>query len=144
MPPQRRYRRVSAADRERIITDFRDDRDYLACAERLGIPRSTAYSIVRRFQDTGNIGEGIPPSAGGRPSKMDDEMRDFLVMLIEDLPTITLKEMNTLMRNTWPQKPHVTKSTIARALSGMLISVKLCNDVPANRNRPDIIEHRKR
>ena len=39
---------------------------------------------------------------------------------------------------------QVDVSTIARALSGMLITIKKCNDVPANRNRPDIINDRKR
>ena len=141
--PRRPYRRVSAEDRQRIVSDFRDGLDYVACAERLGVRRSTAYSIVRRYQDTGDIDLRTSPN-GGRPSKMDAEMRDFLVMLIEDLPSITLKEMNTMMRATWPHKPNVNESTIARALSGMLISVKLCNDVPANRNRPDIVENRKR
>lgn len=115
----------------------------MACAERLGVRRSTAYSIVRRYQDTGDFELGDHPS-GGRPPKADAEMRDFLVMLIEDLPSLTLREMNALMRATWPHKPQVNETTIARALSGMLISVKLCNDVPANRNRPDIVERRKR
>ena len=141
--PRQPYRRVSAEDRQRIVSDFRSGLDYVACAERLGVRRSTAYSIVRRYQDTGDIELGAAPS-GGRPPKLDAEMRDFFVMLIEDLPSITLKNMNTLLRATWPHKPHVNESTIARALSGMLISVKLCNDVPANRNRPDVVENRKR
>ena len=38
---------------------------------------------------------------------MDAEMRDFCLMLVDDLPSITLKEMNRLMRATWPQKPIV-------------------------------------
>lgn len=117
----------------------------MACAERLGIRRSTAYSIVRRYQDTGEVQlAAAPGGGGGRPPKMDAEMRDFLVMLIEDVPTMSLREMNALMRATWPDKPRVNESTIARALSGMLISVKLVNDVPANRNRPDIVQERAR
>ena len=140
--PRRPYCRVSAEDRQRIVDSYLEGHDYVSCAERLGIRRSTAYSIVRSYQDHGDVQPRT--RQGGRPPKLDAEMRDFLVMLVEDLPTVTLRELNTLLRNTWPHKPHVTESTIARALSGMLISVKLCNDVPANRNRPDIVEERKR
>ena len=139
--PNRQYQRVSAEDRQRLVDAFRDGVDYLACAAQLGIRRGTAYSIIRRYQTTGAI--GAAPRAGGRPSKMDTEMRDFCMLLVEDMPTITLREMNRLMRATWPHKPLVTESTIARALSGMLISVKLVHDAPVNRNRPDIIQQRK-
>ena len=107
--PRRPYRRVSAEDRQRIVSDFRDGLDYVACAERLGVRRSTAYSIVRRYQDTGDVELGDHPS-GGRPPKTDAEMRDFLVMLIEDLPSLTLREMNALMRATWPHKPQVNET----------------------------------
>ena len=142
--PRRPYHCMSAEDRQRIVGSFRDGLDYVAraCAERLGVRRSTAYSIVRRYQESGDV----QPRArsGGRPPKLDAEMRDFLVMLVEELPTVSLRELNATMRNTWPHKPHVDVSTIARALSGMLISIKKCNDVPANRNRPDIVHDRKR
>ena len=74
---------------------------------------------------------------------MDAEMRDFCLMLVDDLPSITLKEMNRLMRATWPQKPIVNDCTIARALSGMLVTVKKAHDIPVNRNREDIVLQRK-
>ena len=90
--PRRPYRRVSAEDCQGIVSDFRDGLDYVACAERLGVRCTTAYSIVRRYQETGEI-ELRAPSGGGRPQKVDAEMRCFLVLLIEDLPSITLGEM---------------------------------------------------
>ena len=93
--------------------------DYVACAAQLGVRRGTAYAIVRRFQTTGTAAAAA--HTGGRPPKMDAEMRDFCIMLIEDIPTISLREMNRLMRATWPNKPEVSESTIARALSGMHI-----------------------
>ena len=104
--------------------------------------RGTAYSIIRRSQITGTAAAAA--HAGGRPPKMDAEMRDFCMLLIEELPSITLREINRLMRTTWPNKPVVNEATISRALSGMLISVKLVHDVPVNRNRPDIVQQRKR
>ena len=140
--PRARYRRVSEEDRQRIVDAFRDGADYVACAAQLGVRRGTAYSIIRRSQITGTAAAAA--HAGGRPPKMDAEMRDFCMLLIEELPTITLREINRLMRTTWPNKPVVNEATISRALSGMLISVKLVHDVPVNRNWPDIIQQRKR
>ena len=134
--------RVSHDDREHIIHAFAVGEDYVECAERLGVGRWTAYSIVRRYQETGSAEAG--GRVGGRPGKMDSKMRDFALLLVEEMPTITLKEMNAIMRETWPHKPQVSTATMARALSGMLVSVKLCHDIPADRNRPDIIQHRKR
>ena len=141
--PRRRYNPVCDNDRRRIIDAFTDGEDYVECAERLGARRSTANSIVRRHQDTGSIAT-VDRRKGGRPGKMDGEMRDFILQLVEEAPTITLKEMNNIMRATWPHKQHVSTTTIARALSGMLVSVKLCHDIPTDRNRADIIQHRKR
>ena len=140
--PRQRYQRVCSEDRQRIVDAFRDGTDYVACAAHLGVRRGTAYSIVRRFQATGTVAAAA--RTGGRPAKMDSEMKDFCMLLIEELPSITLREMNRLLRTTWPHKPSVTEPTIARALSGMLISVKLAHDIPVNRNRPDILQQRQR
>ena len=94
------YRRASDADRARIVEAFQEGHDYVVCAARLGVRRGTAYSIIRRFQQTGVTEAAV--RGGGRPPKMDAEMRDFCLMLVDDLPSITLKEMNRLMRATWP------------------------------------------
>ena len=45
--PRRPYHRVSAEDRQRIVGCFRDGLDYVACAERPGVGRSTAYILHR-------------------------------------------------------------------------------------------------
>ena len=112
----------------------------------LGSPaRSSPGNRLLHRQTVSNHGDGRSRRTHRRKTaKKDAEMRDFCIMLIEDIPTISLREMNRLMRATWPHKPAVSESTIARALSGMLISIKLVHDIPVNRNRPDIVEQRKR
>ena len=83
MPRARgRYHRVSDADRGRIVEAYQEGLDYVVCAAQLGVRRSTAYSIIRRFQETGATEAAA--RGGGRPPKMDSEMRDVM-MLVDDL-----------------------------------------------------------
>ena len=58
---------------------------------------------------------------------------DFLVLLIEGNPTITIQELQSFY-DLWPHKPLVSTSTIQGCLDGQLITLKACNDVPASRN----------
>ena len=111
--PRRRHSRVPHDDRERIIHAFTGGEDYVECAGRLGVGRSTAYSIVRRHQETSSTEAG--GGVGGRPGKIYSEMRDFVLLLVEAMSTITLKEMSAIMRETWPQKPQVSRATMERA-----------------------------
>lgn len=67
---------------------------------------------------------------------------DFLVLLIEAVPTITIKELNTTLRDIWPRKPIVCDTTIARVIDGALITLKKCDNVPHDRNSPDVKEAR--
>ena len=76
----RQYTRHSEADRQRVAGCFDRGEDFVALVETLGIKRSTAYSIVRRYQGMGQV--ALAPSAGGRRRKLDQESVDFLVSLI--------------------------------------------------------------
>ena len=55
---------------------------------------------------------------------------------------LTLKQINEELRGRLPDKPPVSDRTIAKTLNGMLIRVKLARPVPADRNRPDVVERR--
>ena len=46
------------------------------------------------------------------------------------------------MRLRLPHKPVIHDRTVARALKGMLYRVKLARPLPADRNRPDILQKR--
>ncbi|KAG7162764.1 uncharacterized protein LOC121873561 [Homarus americanus] len=133
--PRRRYRRVSDEDRDRIITQYEAGEDFIFTAAELRIPRTTAYEIIRKFVETG---ERRGRHGGGEPPVLDDEAKDFWVMLVEATPTITIRELNHTLRQTFPNKPHVCNMTVSRALDGELITLKQVHNVPANRNSEDV------
>ena len=140
MPRPRRYPRVCAEDRRRIIDAYKDGRDYAIVAQELGVRRTTAWSIVAKWQRTGEV--TVRPRGGNRPEKIDNETRDLLLMVVEPDPTITLQRLNNLLRETWPDKPQVSNPTISRALHNCLISVKQTRNIQANRNSPGTKEKR--
>ena len=138
----RQYRAVCADDRERIIRAYRDGNDYVTVARQLGVKRTTAWSVVAKWVRTGD--SAASPRGGNQPRKIDNDMIDFYLMLIDDDPTITLKRINEIVRASWPHKPRVSTSTISRALHGSLITTKQIRNIPADRNKPSTKESRVR
>ncbi|KAG7159328.1 putative DDE superfamily endonuclease domain-containing protein 7 [Homarus americanus] len=59
-------------------------------------------------------------------------------MLVEATPTITIRELNHTLWQTFPGKPHVCNMTVSRALDGELITLKQAHNVSANRNSEDV------
>jgi transposase-like protein len=59
----RRNNRLSDEDRQRIVECFERNEDFLSVADTLGVHRCTAYSVIRRFQQTGHVARA--PVAGG-------------------------------------------------------------------------------
>ncbi|KAG7168394.1 putative DDE superfamily endonuclease domain-containing protein 1 [Homarus americanus] len=59
-------------------------------------------------------------------------------MLVEATPTITIRELNHTLRQTFPGKPHVCNMTVSRALDGELITLKQVHNVSANRNSEEM------
>lgn len=56
--------------------------------------------------------------------------------------SLTLKAMNGELRCRLPEKPNVNTQPMARHLEGMLYSLNLSRLLPADRNRPYVIERR--
>ena len=139
MPP-RRNSRITDADRGRLIECFTNGEDFVSLSANLGINRATAYSIIRRYQQHGQVARR--PRAGGRPQSLDRESIDFLVLLIEANPCITLNELNATLHEIFPRKPNVSTMTVSRALQGELITLKLAHNVPNTRNSPEVKERR--
>lgn len=137
--PRRNNKRTSVEDRQRIIDKYLANEDFLATAHDLGIKRTTAYTIIRQYQQTGSI---ETRHGGGRRASLDNESIDFLVMIVEAEPTITIKRLNTTLREIFPLKQHVSDATVSRALQGQLITVKLCHNIPQNRNSQEVKEAR--
>ena len=135
------YRRVSNVDRGRLIEAFEDNHaDYLELADTLGIKRSAARSIVATYLRTGRH-EKLP-TGGAHNTKVDEEMRDELERLLDVNPLLTLTQMKDELQRSLPDKPTVSPSTIARTLDGMLMTLKLAEDVPDARNSPRVLDMR--
>ena len=138
MPPRNR---ISLEQRERIVRAFEDvHEDYLAIAETIGVNRSTARGIVSRYVREGRIAER--PRGGANHVRVDDAMRDCLDDIINENCLLTIAEMNRELRLRLPHKPVIHDRTVARALEGMLYRVKLARPLPADRNRPDVLQKR--
>ena len=134
-----RNRRTRNEDRARLIDCYERGEDFVALADTLGVKRTTAYAIIRRFQNI-NVVEAM--HAGGRPKIIDNETLDFIVMLIEADPLLTLIQVKILVRQIWPAKPEFSVSTLSRYLDGELISLKNVHDVPTQRNSDAVKEAR--
>lgn len=138
MPRHRNF--ISPEDKRRLVEKYEANEDFLVTAAELGIKRTTAYGIIKKYQEKGHVDDGRVDS--GRKRKIDDESLDFLVLMIEAVPTITLNELNQALREAFPTKPHVCVSTISRALDAALITIKKCENVPHDRNSPAVKEVR--
>ena len=133
--------RVSQINRERLIEAFEgNEQDYLELAVNLNINKSTARSIVATYLKTGRR----QTLARGRTThnKMDDEMQTHLQGILDANPILTLLQTNASLSEHLPEKPGVSTATIARALDGMMITLKLVEDVPDARNSPEVLNQR--
>ena len=140
MPPRRN--RIPLEHRERIVRAFEDeDEGYLMVADTLGVNRSTARGIVAWYIREGRIRER--PQGGRNHVRVDDEMRDCLEEIINENCSLTLYQINRELRRRLPVKPIIHDRKVARTLDGMLFKMKLARPLPADRNRPDVLDRRR-
>ena len=74
--------------------------------------------------------------------RVDEEMRDCLEETIDENYLLTLARVNSELRRRLPLKLQIHDRTVARTLEGMLFRVKLARPLPAERNRPDVMNKR--
>lgn len=137
-----RRNRIPLEYRERIVRAFEDkEEDYLLAADTLGVNRSTARGIVARYIREGRIRER--PRGGRNNVRVDEgEMRDCLEEIINENCLLTLTQVNHELRRRLQVKPEIHDRTVSRTLDGMLFRVKLARSLPADRNRPDVLNKR--
>ena len=70
---------------------------------------------------------------------IDNESIDFLIFMIEAEPTITIMNLDEVLRETFPRELYVSNVTVSRTLSYEL-SLKLCHNLPQNRNSVEVTE----
>ena len=133
---------ISNEHRHMIVRAIEEEmEDYLlVSADTLGINRSTARGIIATYVREGRI--EARPRGGRNNVKVDDDMKDCLNNILDENCMLTLDQINQELRNRCPTKPHVHQRTIAKALDGIMVTVKLARPVPAERNRPDVIDRR--
>ena len=69
-------------------------------------------------------------------------MRDCLNDILNENCLLTLAHINQELRQRLPGKARIHDRTVARTLEGMLFPVKLARLLPAEKNRPDVIQKR--
>ena len=109
-------------------------------ADTLGVNRSTARCIVARYIREGRIQER--PRGGRNNVRVDEEMRACLEEIIKENCLLTLAQINNELRRRLPPNPQIHDLTVARTLDGMLSRVKHTRPLPADRNRPDVMNKR--
>ena len=92
---------------------------------------------MARYITEGRIRER---SRGGRNNvRVDAETRDCLEQIINENCLLTLAQINSELRRRLSAKPEIHDRTVSRTLDGMLFRVKLVRPIPADRNRPDVL-----
>ena len=107
----------------------------------LAVNQSTARGIVARYIREGRIHER--PRGGRNNVRVDDEMRDCIEEILNENCLLTLSQINQELRRRLIGKPEIHDRTVARTLDGMLFRVKLARPLPADRNRPDVLQRRR-
>ncbi len=125
------HQRITEDTKTRIIEAFEQEEDYIDVARLLHVKRSSAYSIVRRYQENGIV---VRLRGGARHIKVDDDMRDCLIDIVERNPAFTLEQINNELQNILPNKLHISLPTVAKILDGQLIRMNKLEDAPSDRN----------
>ena len=92
------------------------------------INRTSAYSIVNKDQDK--------ERGGNMQTKVDDEMKTAIADYLETNPLLTLNEINFRLKTSLPQKPTISIKTLSRSIDGLVYTLELNRDSPAQRNAP--------
>ena len=74
--------------------------------------------------------------------RVDEEMRDCREEIINENCLLTLARINSGLRSRLPPKSQIHDRTVARTSDGMLFRVKLARPLPADRNRPGVMNKR--
>ena len=77
----------------------------------------------------------LSKSRGGAHNvKIDQEMKDKVVEIIEANPAVTIKRMNEILKDSLPDKPSISDNRLGRICDGMFYSLKKLSIQPQNRN----------
>ena len=106
------YAKISTETKQRILDAANSGEDFVILAMILNVNRSTAYNIVKRGRPN-NL-----PKGNGNAKKIDDEIIEYAVTELEKNCLLTLKELNSKIREHFPLKRPFTDQTLSRVLDG--------------------------
>ena len=115
------YQAIASIDKRRILEIHSNGGDFLTLARSLGIKRTTAYTIMRRGREE-NLSKG-----GSHNRKINDEIRQHAVEILEGNPMLTLKQLNHAIGDKVPSKPQFTDQALSKALEGRMITTKIAS-----------------
>lgn len=130
-------KKISSIDgiREQIVKLIKENgRSQTEVAKLFGIPRSTVKSMVRKFDQSGEIKCGI--RGGSRIAVFSQELEHQIMDLVNDNQTITLNEFKTKLNLS------VSLTTIWRWLKSMNITWKMTRPITEQRNSVEVIRER--
>ena len=128
------YAKISTETKQRILDAANSAEDFVILAKILNVNRSTAYNIVKRGRPN-NL-----PKGNSNAKKIDDEIIEYAVTELEKNCLLTLKELNSTIREHFPLKRTLTDQTLSRVLDGQCFTMKLVRD---SKMSPNIITMKK-
>ncbi|CAI9720968.1 Hypothetical predicted protein [Octopus vulgaris] len=133
--------RISDEDRARLVDAFEgNQKDYLKLTDTPGIKRSSVRSIVETYLLSGRRHK--LPRGDAHHVKVDEEIRARHQLINDANSLTTLQQMKKDLEAALSRKPPASVSAISRALDGMLITMKLAEDIPDARHAPRTPEKR--
>lgn len=121
-------------DKQRLIQAFEEGRDFVELAIILSIKVKSARTIIRRYVERQN-GNQVSSHGGARNVRVTNEIREFLNNCIDENCLVTLQELKEKIQMQF--NIQLCLATIGKTLDGMLYTVKMVSDVPAQRNSAD-------
>lgn len=125
-----RYAKITQETRLRIITQFQNGNDAKFISNYESVPISTVRNILNIFKNTGRM--CIIRKGGCKNKKLMDDQKNFIMELVNDDCTITLREIQNKIFNKY--SINVAQSTIHYCLKSMHYSLKTISLIPTRRN----------
>ena len=109
------------------------ERSFAEIAKSMQIAISTAHRIYKKFEETGEVGQGAKPlQAASTRSKLDDQHKLFIIALVAVNPTMYLKEICTAIHDVTGLV--VSPSAVCKTLHGMGYSRKKVTQIALQRS----------
>ena len=80
----------------------------------------------------------FPARGGARRVKVDNEIGEAAMKIVDEHSEFTLQQINNELRLWLPHKPSICLSSLRKALRCQLITLKTMENVPVDRNRDDV------